>query len=226
MAEADTAMDAVRWALSAYLPPDQASRAAALWQRPTGDTPASAMTGLSRYCRLVAQHFDLGGREAELHLRIIRALKAQAQAQPQGPGDAQADALPDVSSTSHLKRITELPAGSALLMQRFLEATEQHLRNELGAAHSAQRWRQALVGHVKRVPVGSMHQLSDWLWGRTAGLQGPWPARGLGTQLINAAYVALAESLGPVRADACFTSIVREFEQASDPSLSGIRSYL
>ena len=57
-------------------------------------------------------------------------------------------------------------------------------------------------------------------------LAGAVPARGLGTQLINAAYVALAESLGPVRADACFTSIVREFEQASDPALSGIRSYL
>ncbi len=224
MAEPDPAMDAVRWALSAYLDPEEARRAAALWQRPTGDTAGSAMAGLSRYCRLVAQQFDLAGREAELHLRIIRALKAQALAQGHAP--SQPGALPEVESPSHLKRITDLPSGSALLMQRFLEATEMHLRSEMGAAHSPQRWRQSLVAHIKRVPVSNMHQLSDWLWGRTAGLQGQWPARGLGTQLINAAYVALAEAVGPVRADACFTSIVREFEQASDPSLSGIRSYL
>lgn len=224
MAEPDPAVDAVKWALSAYLSPEQARQAAALWQRPTGDTPASAMAGLSRYCRQVAQQFDLVGREAELHLRIVRALKAQAQAQGHTP--SQPGGLPELESSAHLKRITDLPSGSALLMQRFLEATEMHLRSELGAAHSPQRWRQSLVAHIKRVPVGNMHQLSDWLWGRTAGLQGQWPARGLGTQLINAAYVALAEALGPVRADACFTTIVREFEQASDPSLSGIRSYL
>ena len=35
-----------------------------------------------------------------------------------------------------------------------------------------------------------------------ANLVGDWPARGAGTSLINAAYVMLAQWLGPVQADA------------------------
>jgi hypothetical protein len=55
---------------------------------------------------------------------------------------------------------------------------------------------------------------------------GDWPARGAGTRLINAAYVVLAQWLGPVQADACLTRIVRECEQSADASLHQVRSYL
>jgi hypothetical protein len=44
--------------------------------------------------------------------------------------------------------------------------------------------------------------------------------------VINAAYVALAQWLGPVRADACFTQVVREFENSQDPVLMSVRRYL
>ena len=57
-------------------------------------------------------------------------------------------------------------------------------------------------------------------------LDGDWPAGGHGTLLVNVMYVALAELLGPVRADACFTHAVDRLEASGAPALIGIRRYL
>jgi len=211
-------MEAVTWALTAYLELPQARQAAALWQRPASTDASSVLVGLSRYCRQIAQQFDLQGREAELHLRIIRALQAQSRAQPSADPFARQAVGAPVSSP--------LESSSATLMQRFLLAIEQHVAQEARPMYSPQRWRQSLIQHGRKVPPVAMQQACDWLWGRTSALHGDWPARGAGTRLINAAYVTMAEWLGPVRADACFTQIVREFEQSRDPALTNIRSYL
>lgn len=223
---------ALVWALSAYLPPLEAERAAMLWQ-PTNALKASITAGLSRYCRTVGQQFELHGREAELHLRIIRALQVVGQ----GKTLPQEDAEPSASPGNRAPRLepplamssandSQPPFLSVMTVQRFLEAIEQVVAKECPDVYSPTLWRQALLRHARRIPAAQLSLVSDWLWGRTPGLHGDWPARGSGTRLINSAYVALAEWLGPVRADAQFTSVVREFENGQDPSLASIRRYL
>jgi hypothetical protein len=215
MADADQALQAVSWALSAYLVQPQLSEAAALWQPPASAGGASSMlVGLSRYCRLVGQRFDLRGREAELHLRIIRAMQAQSQGRVPA-----ADAAPAMATLV-------APVSSGALVQRFLEAIERQVQREAGALYSAERWRQAVVRHCRGLSNEALQRACDWLWGQTSVLVGQWPARGAGTQLLNGAYVALAEWLGPVRADACFTRVVGEFEGSQDPALVDVRAFL
>lgn len=217
MIEPDPALDAVRWALAAYLDPQQAQQAAEMWQRPPAAEASSMLVGLSRYCRRVAQQFNLQGREAELHLRIIRAFQSQAKA-GRVPASMQAD-----------QGVAPLQASpSALMVQHLLQALEQHVAREADAStgYTAQRWRQSLVRHSQKLPAVPLKQATDWLWGHTSALLGEWPARGLGTGLINAAYVAAAEWLGPVKADACLTLIVRECELGGNPAFKDVRSYL
>ena len=224
-------MQALMWALQAYMDVDQARLAAALWQ-PPADGQASAMAGLSRYCRLVGLRFGLQGREAELHLRIIRAMQAQARAaRPLGwpPGPRTEPELPLRQMEPALSANDSVPPSGpagALVVQRFIERVEQALAREAPADYSAQRWRQSVLRQARQVPPLGLQQLNDWLWGRSVHLAGDWPPRGAGTRLVNTVYVALAQWLGPVKADACFTAIVREFEREGDAHLSVIRSYL
>lgn len=225
---------ALVWALGAYLPPDDAVRAAHLWQ-PSANQQASATAGLSRYCRTVAKHFALQGREAELHLRIIRAMQVTGQggvlpheplpasastSAPAGAADA-VGGLPNTSANDSVP--PDLPA---MAVQRFLQAVEQAAARECPDGYSPQLWRQSLLKHAQRIPQPLLVYAADWLWGRTVSLHGDWPARGAGTRLINTAYVTLAEWLGPVKADAHFTAIVREFENSQDPVLASVRRYL
>lgn len=209
-------------ALGAYLTPEQACDAAALWRAPTA-AQGSAMSGLSRYCRAVAQQFGLQGKEAEMHLGIIRAMRAQGVGAPptreSSPQTARIE--PGLSANDSVP-----PGISAVAVQRFVEAVEQCVAREAPDSYSPQRWRQSLLAHGRRIPPVLLQQAADWLWGRSPQLMGDWPARGAGTRLINTAYVTLAEWLGPVRADACFTAIVREFENSQDPLLAGVRRYL
>lgn len=209
-------MDAVRWALQAYLAPDQAEQAAALWQ-PIG-AGQSSLAGLSRYCRQVAQRFNLQGREAELHLHIIRAL----QRPPAEWAAAPAPLVAPVASA-----IT-LPAADVRVVQAVLQSMERHVSRLLGPAFLAVRWRQTVGRELSRSRLSKVaqQQALAWLHGQAASLEGEWPARGAGTSLINAAYVALAEWLGPVQADVCLTRIVRECEQAADEALHRVRMYL
>ncbi|MEY4427403.1 MAG: hypothetical protein RLZZ182_92 [Pseudomonadota bacterium] len=222
---------ALLWALGGYLSDQQAEQALALWQP---SPQASALSGLSRYCKSVAQQFSLQGREAELHLRIVRAIQATGAAR----ATPEASAVPALDKVdTRPSPLDDLPSGPSandsvppglanLVVQRFLEAIESAAARECPAQYSPQRWRQGLLRHTSRFPRALQCQISDWLWGQADSLQGDWPARGAGTRLINAAYVALAEWVGPVRADAAFTQIVKGFENSSDPTLCGVRRYL
>lgn len=212
MAEQDLAIEAVQQVLVAYLEPEAARQAAALWQ-PLSATPAGppSLAGLSRYCRLVAQQFNLQGREAEIHLQIIRSLQRVASGRPASPVVAPA-----------------APSHDARIVQVIIHAMERHVERALGPAFLAVRWRQGLAHHVGQSRLSSAEQQRalSWIHAHGANLAGEWPARGAGTRLINAAYVVLAQWLGPVQADACLTRIVRECEQSADASLHRVRTYL
>lgn len=212
MAEQDLAIEAVQQVLVAHLEPDAARQAAALWQ-PLSATPAGppSLAGLSRYCRLVAQQFNLQGREAEIHLQIIRSLQRVASGRP---------AAPVVAPVA--------PSHDARVVQVIIHAMERHVERALGPAFLAVRWRQGLAHHVGQSRLSSAEQQRalSWIHAHGANLAGEWPARGAGTRLINAAYVVLAQWLGPVQADACLTRIVRECEQSADASLHRVRTYL
>jgi hypothetical protein len=240
--QADTLQEPLRqallWALGGYLSETQAQQALGLWRAsPQQAAQASALAGLSRYCRSVAQQFGLQGREAELHLRIVRAIQASGAARP-GTDVAtsepaarldKVDTRPAPLEDALQSRSANdsVPPGLAnLAVQRFLEAIEMVVERECSAQYTPQRWRQGLLRHTARFPKPLQLQVAEWLWGHVDSLPGDWPARGAGTRLINAAYVALAEWVGPVRADAAFTQIVKGFENSADPTLSGVRRYL
>lgn len=215
---------ALVWALRAYLRPPEAEQAADLWQ-PSPSAPGVATAGLSRYCRVVARQFALVGREAELHLRIIRAMQATGQGAVLPEESSLSDGRVNASvSTSANDSVP--PGLPVVAVQRFLEAMEQVAVRECPDIYSATLWRQSLLIHAQRIPSHLRAHAADWLWGRSTSLNGDWPARGAGTRLINTAYVTLAQWMGPVRADACFTAIVREFEASQDPVLSDVRRYL
>lgn len=212
MAEQDLAIAAVQQVLGTYLEPEAARQAAALWQ-PLHATSAGqpSLAGLSRYCRQVAQQFNLQGREAEIHLQIIRSLQRMATGAP---------ALQAASPSA--------PSQDARVVQAIIHAMERHVEQALGPAFLAVRWRQGLAAHVgqSRLNSAEKQRALSWIHAHGANLVGEWPARGAGTSLINAAYVVLAQWLGPVQADACLTRIVRECEQSADASLHRARSYL
>lgn len=224
---------ALRWALAAYLAPQDAHAAALQWQ-PTAPG-ASTLAGLSRYCRAVAQQFNLQGREAELHLHIIRALQTLPRptpapaAQPAThPGavaspDAPTEAARDSQPGEPLARTS-----SGRLVQAVVDAMGEQLWQALGAEVSAAQWRASVAAGLRQARLkGDAAALAQgWLNGRWPVLPGVWPARGDGTRLINAAYVALAGWLGPVAADACLSRIVRDCEQGGDTELRAVRSYL
>jgi hypothetical protein len=226
---------ALVWALGAYLDPQNALAAAQLWQPGLGGGApgSSALAGLSRYCRLVAARFGLQGKEAELHLRIIRGLQAKPAELVSTPVKPDLDKRQE-PALNHPNQIAVHSAndsvppteGTAVCVQRFLEAIEGAVSRECPERYGAKPWRQSLLVHTSRLHKTQIEQLAAWLWGHSDGLHGEWPARGAGTRVINAAYVALAQWLGPVRADACFTQVVREFENSQDPVLMSVRRYL
>lgn len=224
--------EALLWALGAYLDPAAAQEAAWLWQPPASNQ-GSVLVGLSRYCRLVARQFNLQGKEAELHLRIIRGMQARgldarhALRPSEEDASTRGKAEPSLSHVASHSANDSLPPGlPGMMVQRFLEAVEQVVARECPQNYTPQLWRQRLLRHGQSLPKAMSPHVADWLWGRTSSLLGDWPAQGVGTRLINVAYVTLAEYLGPVRADACFTHIVRDFENSQDPVVSTVRSYL
>ena len=212
MAEQELATAAVQQVLGAYLEPEAARQAAALWQ-PMAASPAGSpsLSGLSRYCRQVAQQFNLQGREAEIHLQIIRSLQRLA-----------------AGTRTEPLHSPMAPSQDARVVQAIIHAMERHVERALGPAFLAVRWRQGLAQHVSqsRLDAAQRQRALSWIHAHGANLVGEWPPRGAGTSLVNAAYVMLAQWLGPVQADACLTRIVRECEQSSDASLHQVRSYL
>jgi len=131
MADRDPALDAVRWALGTYLDPQDAQQAATLWQPMAPGQ--SSLVGLSRFCRNVAQRFNLQGREAELHLHIIRALQRQKTA-----------TLPE----GRPARPPDPPDDSAHVVRALVLAMQAQASEALGDAFDAPAWRQSAARHV------------------------------------------------------------------------------
>ncbi len=210
-------------ALTLRLEKDDAIQAVDMWQ-PFKGHEHNPLVGLRRYCQEVALRFGLQGREAELHLSIIKSLKAQGLMS--GLTDSP-DSTPPHANTLQAP-VAQPPSrnDAAQLMQQFMQAVEAHVSVEVSGQYSPERWRQSLMQQINKTKSISDAHLQDWLSDRASRLQGEWPSRGRGTQLINVVYVVLAQWLGPVKADACFTSIVNRFEKSSAPYLRDIRSYL
>lgn len=208
-------------ALTQHLEKDDAIEAVDMWALPR-EQGSNPLSGLRRYCHQVAERFNLQGREAELHLSILRSMKGVgvsrfSDSQPaSGPG----------SDYPGLTVPEQRPEPSAYLVQRFVEAVERRLVADSPQGYSVPRWRESLLKQVSRLKAINQADLENWLSGRTSALQTAWPARGAGTQLINAVYVVLAQWVGPVRADQTFQHVVRQFESGQDAELKAVRSYL
>lgn len=222
-----TVRRALAHALAEYLEAPRVRDAVMLWCQQFQGRGALFL-GLSRYCRQIADGFGLAGKEAELHLRIFRALQSDPRRLPDDPLSSQPfestepGSLPPGSVAPVAPRLGE---GVAAL-QAFFAAIEAQLSRDLPVGLTPARVRRALIRHAASLPRPQQHAASLWWSGQVSTLDGDWPAGGHGTLLINVMYVALAELLGPVRADACFTQAVDRLEASGVPALTGIRGYL
>jgi hypothetical protein len=222
-----TVRRALAQALAEYLDAPRVREAVTLWCQQFQGRGALFL-GLSRYCRQIADGFGLAGKEAELHLKIFRALQSDPQSLPDDPLSSQPfestepGSLPPGSVAPSAPRLGE----GAAAMQAFFAAIEAQLSRDLPVGLTPARVRRALIRHATSLPRPQQHAASLWWSGQVSTLDGDWPAGGHGTLLVNVMYVALAELLGPVRADACFTHAVDRLEASGAPALTGIRRYL
>lgn len=226
-----TARRALAQALGAYLDRVRLRDAVALWRRHF-EGQGSQFSALHRYCRQVAQSYGLVGLEAELHLKIFRALQADPRELPEDPlslppeeGERTAPAAlepalpgggPDRNATNH----------GARLLQSFYAAIEEQLARDLPPGITPARVRRTLIRHAAALPRPQQHAASLWWSNQVVALGGDWPPGGHGTALVNVIYVALAELVGPVRADQCFTQAVARLEHGDEPAHAEIRRYL
>ncbi|HSV69613.1 MAG TPA: hypothetical protein VLI72_05835 [Methylibium sp.] len=235
---------ALAHALGAYLDRVRVRDAVALWSAHF-EGQGSLFVALNRYCRQVAESYGLVGLEAELHLRVFRALQGDPRALPddplsQPPGDdertapAALDALASAGPPSRPgPPRSEPPSGSgagshrsAALLQVFYAAIESQLARDLPPGITPARVRRTLIKHAAGLPRPQQHAASLWWSNQVSVLGGDWPAGGHGTALVNVIYVSLAELVGPVRADQCFTQAVARLERGGDPAHAEIRRYL
>lgn len=229
-AEPVAARRALAYALADYLDRARIRDAVALW-RLHFEGQGSLSVALNRYCRQVAERFDLPGKEAELHLKIFRALQIDPAALPQDPlslpPPADDATVPGQLATAPLARPSATGQGvGARLLQTFYAALESQLARELPAGVTPARLRRTLIRHAAGLPRAQRHPASMWWSGQVGVLDGDWPAGGAGTDLVNVMYVTLAELIGPARADQCFTNAVRQLEATGDPLLDEVRRYL
>ncbi len=154
-----------------------------------------------------------------MHLQIIRALQCQKAGGLAPLRGASADDLPKPRLTAD---------HSARTVEAILLALQAHAQEVLGEAFQAMRWRRAIADQLarSRLPAAMMSPALSWLLGSEAELLGVWPVKGAGTHLVNAAYVVMAEWLGPVQADAGLTRIVHALERSDDEALRSARMYL
>lgn len=202
-------------ALSDYLESERVREAITLWHHHF-ENSGSIFVGLNRYCRQVAQAFGLSGKEAELHLKIFRALQAAPDTLPPDPLSR--------PSAVEQPRASAAASGSARTLAAFFAEIEALVAREPGL--SAGFWRRAALARANALPGPARLAVGGWWRGELSSLGGDWPAGGLGTALVNVIYVALADLLGPVRADQCFTQAVGRLEASDDPALRSIRQYL
>jgi hypothetical protein len=235
---------ALAHALGEYMDRGRVRDAVALWS-PHFEGQGSVSAALNRYCRHMADSFGVAGREAELQLKIFRALQTDPQELPQDPLSVPPDDAPTqpagLSDTaragpSSLPASTPLgrsPGGrsssagcGAALLQAFYAAIEEQLARDLPPDVTLARIRRTLIRHATTLPRPQQHAASLWWSGQVSALDGEWPAGGHGTALVNVIYIALAELLGPVRADQCFTQAVARLEASGDSARTNIRRYL
>jgi hypothetical protein len=208
---------ALAYGLLGYLDAPSVKQAVELWHAEF-EGEQSMMVGLNRYCRQVAKLFGLQGKEAELHLRVFRAMQADPK---QLPRDPLASTLGP--SAGHAETLSSAPvAPGAGVIEAFFATVEACIARE----PAAQGLRRALLSQASKLPLRLQKPLVAWWSGAGSGLDGDWPATGAGTQVINLIYVALAECLGPTRADKVFTEAVGLLERSADPVHRAIRSYL
>jgi hypothetical protein len=239
-----SARRALAHALGEYMDRGRVRDAVALWSRHF-EGQGSVSVALNRYCRHMADSFGLAGREAELQLKIFRALQTDPRELPQDPLSVPPDDAPtQPAALNDAARAgpSSLPAGtsrgrpagtgstsagrSAALLQAFYSAIEEQLARDLPPGVTPARIRRTLIRHATTLPRPQQHAASLWWSGQVSALDGEWPAGGHGTALVNVIYTALAELLGPVRADQCFTQAVSRLEASGDSARTSIRRYL
>ncbi len=219
---------ALAHALSTYLDSDRVHDAVSLWSQ-TADGQASLLAGLTRYCKQVAELFGLSGREAELHLKILRAMKMDPSLLPDDPLSPRASAAAPIGLQppgSAASAASATPNSSALLLQKFFGLLEDQFRRESPTGSANLSLRRSLVGLAKQLPPAQRIAVVQWCTGETPALHGQWPAGSHGTVLVNLIYVALAELIGPVRADRALGLAVADLEASGDAALIEIRRYL
>jgi hypothetical protein len=208
---------ALAYGLLGYLDAPRVKQAVELWHAEF-EGEQSMMVGLNRYCRQVAKVFGLQGKEAELHLRVFRAMQADPKQLPSDPLASTLGLTADQASTLP----ADAGAHGAGVMEAFFATVERCIARE-GAENEL---RKTLVNHASKLPLRLQKPLVAWWSGAGSGLDGDWPPAGAGTQVVNLIYVALAECLGPTRADKVFTETVALLERSDDPVKRTIRRYL
>ena len=229
---------ALAFALAEYLDTGGVREAVLLWAQHF-EGQGSLFVGLSRYCRQIAERFGLAGREAELHLKIFRALQADPQQLPEDPlslppsdgltttpawldpRPAEAAAVPSSGPAA-----TVQAGAGARTLQAFFAAVEEQLARDTPPGLTPARLRRTLIRHAPSLPRPQQQAASLWWSGQVGSLGGEWPAGGHGTTLVNVIYVTLAELVGPARADRCFTLAVQRLTATRDATLAEIRRYL
>lgn len=227
--DAAAAHSALVQALAQFLDPPRVEQALALWAlRCQGE--GSLFQRLDRYCREIADGFGLHGKEVALHLDVLRTLQNPAgQTLPgslEPPVQEKAADLSLRRRENPLDTATPARSTSGGVLQSFYAALEVQLARELPPGVTPARLRRTLIRHAQTLPRPQQHAASLWWSGQIGALRGDWPAGGCGTALANVMYVALAELLGPVHADRCFTQAVARLEASKDPALAAIRRFL
>lgn len=207
---------ALALALEEFVDALRVQEAVELWHRQF-ERQFSLHFGLHRYSKEVAHVLGLSGRENELHLKMFQALSVSLERLPADPLGSQEPLIAPVSGAG-------VATPSARTVQGFYEAVEERARQD--GRVRVQRLRQAVLAQAAGWPGPARRSLAAWWEGTAGGLHGQWPAGGLGTQFVNAVYVALTELLGPVQADQCFTQAVARLESGPDREIAGIRRYL
>jgi hypothetical protein len=214
-------------ALTHFLEKEEAVKAVNLWRVPAGE-PVNPLSGLRRYCHQITERFGLQGREAELHLAILRAMKGQGISRPANDPDNPRLGTSGFDSEpawpNSLPPVRAEP--SAYLMERLLATLEQHVAEQAPKLYSQDKWRASLMQHVRRIKPVNQADLHNWLMGRSNTLNAAWLPRADGTRLANAGYVVVAHWLGPVKADALFQQVLTQFETSDEAALRSVRSYL
>lgn len=216
-----TARRALAHALTGYLDRRRVREAVALWSQHF-EGRGSLFVGLSRYCKQIAEAFGLPGKEAELHLKIFRALQLDTRQLPADPLSLPAEEAVVLPAAP----IDPGAGPGAFVMQRFHAALDTQLARDLPPGVTPALWRRTLIRHAAVLPPPQRHAASLWWSGQVGQLGGAWPAGGHGSALVHVMYLTLAELVGPVRADRCFTLAVAQLEASGDVALAEIRRYL